>query len=207
MLFPAPCQLTLVGSSGSGKSTLIRHLIENRAKYFGDADRKVFYYYGVWNESLPSGPGITLEQGIPSMKTLEAEKGKGTIVVLDDLQATMNSSAENKKLLTELFTLYAHHYLLNLIVMLHNCFDCPRTLRLNTTHFILFRTNSDKIQIRNLLLQLGGRDEYRRMEEAYEDAVKRPFGHLMINNHVHWDQEYKLMSDITSVCPIFYLTK
>lgn len=175
--FELPCQICVVGSSSSGKSTLVKHIVENRTKYFKEPIDKIFWFYGIYNDGIPTGPDIIAIEGIPDMELLKEQRGKNTIVVLDDLQSTMNSNSKSKKMLNDLFCLYAHHLGLALITMFHNAFEVSRTARINSNYMILMRTNSDKLQVKNLMIQLFG-EHWKAAVEAYDDAMIKPYSHL-----------------------------
>lgn len=204
--FEVPCQICVVGSTSSGKSTFVRHIIENRTKYFTEPIDTVFWFYGIENDAIPKGPGIFAYKGIPDMELIKAQKGKRAILVLDDLQSEMNSSAANRKILNDLFCLYAHHLGLALITMFHNVFEVSRTARINCNYFVLLRTNSDKLQVKNLMIQLFG-EKSKAAVEAYDDAMKTPYSHLVVNNHVNCDPKLRLISQITNVHPIVYVPR
>lgn len=204
--FELPAQICVVGSTSSGKSTLIRHIIENRDKYFKEPIDTVFYFYGIKTDSIPEGPGIFSYHGVPDLELVKAQKGRHSILVLDDLQSFMNESAKNRKLLDDLYTLYAHHMNLAVISVFHNIFTVSRTARLNANYFILMRTNSDKLQIKNLFMQQFA-EKWSAAVEAYEDAMKSPYNHLVINNHVHCDPKHRLLSNICDEFPVVYIPR
>lgn len=204
--FQVPAQICVIGSTSSGKSTLVKQLIENRDKFFTEPIDTVFYFYGIKTDSIPEGPGIYAYEGMPDMELIKSQRGKHSLLVLDDLQSCINSSAKNKKLLDDLYCLYAHHWGLVVISIFHNIFNVSRTARLNANYFVLLRTNSDKLQIKNLMMQLFG-DKWKNAVEAYEDCQKIPYNHLVINNHVTCDPKYRLVSEITGKYPVVYVMR
>lgn len=131
-------------------------------------------------------------------------KGGNNILVLDDLQFLINSSAKNRELLNNLFCLYAHHYKFALFTLCHNIFEVSRSARLSATHYLIFNTNNERVQISNLLRQIFKPEQCKSVVSCYEDAMQTPFQHILINNSRFCDPKLRVMSQIDSDSPIVY---
>ena len=195
-------KVIVVGSSGAGKTTLVRKLLDDRERYFGHPIQKLYWFYGVDTGSLPSGPDVYTFEGLPTTDMLEDMRD--SIVIIDDLQFLINSSQKNKQILNNLFCLYAHHYNFLLMTLFHNVMEISRSARLSATHYLLFGTNNERVQITNLLRQLFKQEQVSGAIQAYENAMSRPYQHILIDNSIHCDPKLRVMSQIDSEHPIVY---
>lgn len=207
MIFSIPCQVLCIGASGSGKTSLVRSIIENSHFYFKEPIDKIIWCYGVENDGIPKGPNIVKCEGLPDLEMLKEAKDGNNILVLDDLQFLINSCAKNRQLLNNLFCLYAHHYNFALFTLCHNIFDVSRSARLSATHYLIFNTNNERIQISNLLRQIFKPEQCKSVLSCYEDAMKKPYQHILINNSHFCDPKLRIMSQIDRKEPIVYAVR
>lgn len=102
----APTSLCLVGPPCSGKSYLTRCILEQADKMFTLPCSKVLYCYGEYLDSFESMkqtvPNLILHAGLPSSELIEelSESREHYIIVLDDLQESLNRSKEAAMLFT-----------------------------------------------------------------------------------------------------------
>ena len=99
------------------------------------------------------------------------------LVVIDDLMHELS----NDPRITSLFTKGCHHRNLSVIFILQNIFHRGKELRdmsLNCHYLVLFKSPRDSIQVNHLAKQMfPGHVKY--MQEAFQDATKRPYGYLL----------------------------
>ena len=95
---------------------------------------------------------------------------------------------------------------ISVIYVKHNLFQqskWSRTIDLNTTHIILFKSPRDKRQITYIGTKLNNTIF---LKESYELATKLPFGHLLIDWDPKASDSLRYCSNIVQPCPtIFYL--
>ena len=104
---------------------------------------------------------------------------KGNLIVFDDQMI----DASKDKRIVNLFTRGSHHRNLSVIYIVQNLFHQgkgSRSISLNSHYLVLFKNPRDKLQILTLAKQMypGQTDLFL---NQYEEAVKRPFGYLLID--------------------------
>ena len=96
------------------------------------------------------------------------------------------------------------HRKLHVIYVMHNLFHqrCSRTIDLNTTHIILFKSLRDIQQILGKQLNC-----LQLIKEANKLATAEPFGHLMIDLDPKFSQGLRFSSQLIGPAPyIFYIS-
>ena len=176
----APFTMQVVGGTGSGKSYFTRSLIENASLLIHPPPERHIYAYGEWQPMFAEMKGVEFVKGInEELVSRENLNGKRTLLVIDDL-----SDEVSEKLIGALFTKMSHHRNINVIFLVNNLFFRGlrnyRLISVNTNYFVIFRSSRDKSSITTLARQMWGRN-YKLMEQAYDDAVKRDFGYLLID--------------------------
>ena len=91
--------------------------------------------------------------------------------------------ASKDKRIVNLFTRGSHHRNLSVIYIVQNLFHQgkgSRSISLNSHYLVLFKNPRDKLQILTLAKQMyPGQTDF--FLNQYEEAVKRPFGYLLID--------------------------
>ena len=166
--------MAVCGPSCCGKTELIfRMLLENT---FFPKFLSIFYFY---------------QHEQPKLKSLEAKLNiqftkfssfdliselENCLLVFDDSCEEVFNDKEFSKLATA-----GRHKNISVIYVKHNLFQqskWSRTIDLNTTHIILFKSPRDIQQIGLIGRQLSNTQF---LKDRYELANKQPFGHLLID--------------------------
>ena len=130
---------------------------------------------------LVAMPHIEFVKGIPT--ALEQDSyfnvNKRNLIVFDDQMI----DASKDKRIVNLFTRGSHHRNLRVIYIVQNLFHQgkgSRSISLNSHYLVLFKNPRDKLQILALAKQMyPGQTDF--FLNQYEEAVKRPFGYLLID--------------------------
>ena len=192
--------MSVVGPSGSGKTELIFKLLKGSTFY--PKFEKIFYFY---KEHQPLFPTIQKEiKGIEFLKYSGFEitkKLSDCLLVYDDSCEEIFNDQEFVKLATS-----GRHRRINIIYVKYNLFQqskWSRTIDLNTTHIILFKSLRDIQQIDYLGKQLNCLEQLR---EAYKLATSEPYGHLIIDLDPKTTEVLRFASNLIGPEPsIFYL--
>ena len=176
----APFTMQIVGQTGAGKSQFCSRLIENSSVMINPPPERLIYAYGEWQPMFAEMKGVEFVKGITEdLISRENLGGKRTLLVIDDL-----SDEVSEKLIGGLFTKFSHHRQICVLFLVNNLFfrglKNYRLISVNTHYFVIFRSSRDKSSITILARQMWGRN-YKMMEQAYDDAVKRDFGYLFID--------------------------
>ena len=104
---------------------------------------------------------------------------KRNLIMFDDQMI----DASKDKRIVNLFTRSSHYRNLNVIYIVQNLFHQGkggRSINLNSLYLVLFKNSRDKLQILTLAKQMyPGQTDF--FLNQYEEAVKRPFGYLLID--------------------------
>ena len=147
-------------------------------------------------------PGIEFVKGIPT--DLEEDwymnEAISNLIVVDDQMA----ETTNDKRILNLFTKGSHHRNLSVIFLLQNLFHqgkISQTMSLNSHYLVLFKNPRDKMQVMTLARQMyqAGTETFMR---KYEEAVRRPYGYLLIDLKPSSDDRCRLKTDVLPSDPV-----
>ena len=187
--FRSPFGCMVCGPSMSGKSHFIMQLI--RKDLFDPRPDRIGYAYGSWQNDLINADGVEFVSGIDRLKEIAFNSPINNLLILDDL---MEGLSADKKAST-LFTKDMHHKNVTVIFVVQNLFKQGKSMRdiaLNCQIIVLSKSPRDVQQIRILSRQTGIKD----LEKAYHEAIKEPYGYLVINMQSHTPDIIKLQTDI-----------
>ena len=106
--------------------------------------------------------------------------------------------ASKDKRIVNLFTRGSHHRNLSVIYIVQNLFHQgkgSRSRSLNSHYLVLFKNPRDKLQILTLAKQMyPGQTDF--FLNQYEEAVKRPFGYLLIDLKTTTQDNCRLRIDV-----------
>ena len=104
---------------------------------------------------------------------------------MEELSADKNPST--------LFTKDMHHKNVTVIFMVQNLFKQAKRMRdINCQIIVLLKSSREVQQIRVLSRQIGIKD----LEKVYLEAIKEPYGYLVINMQSHTPDAIKLQTDV-----------
>ena len=166
--------LAVSGPSCCGKTELIfKMLLQNT---FSPKFQSIFYFY---QHEQPKFESLERKLNIQFKKFTSFEiisELEDCLLVFDDSCEEIFNDKEFSKLATA-----GRHKNISVIYVKHNLFQqskWSRTIDLNTTHIILFKSPRDVQQIGLIGRQLNNTQF---LNESYELATKQPFGHLLID--------------------------
>ena len=124
-------------------------------------------------------PHIEVVKGIPTALERDSGVNKRNLIVFDDKMI----NASKDKRIVNLFTRGSHHRNLSVIYIVQNLFHQgkgSRIINLYSHYLMLFKNPRDRLQILTLAKQMyPGQTDF--SLNQYEEAVKRPFGYLLID--------------------------
>ena len=204
------CFISIVGPGGCGKFHLVSQIILNQKNVFQPSFEKILYLYKHLQpqyESLLLGStrekiSIEFHQGLEWAAVDKSEAAKWrTLVVIDDFYQDAWEDATFLNLVVA-----GRHRNINLMTLRHNLYQTAKdskTIDLNVTQMILFKSPRDFEQIGVLGRHLGDR---KLLLEAYKRATHKQFGHLLIDWEPQTDPKLKYCSNCTGSEPtVFYI--
>ena len=136
-------------------------------------------------------PHIEFHEGLPNLNEFLGNN-ESILLVLDDMMSETNVEISN------LFTKYGHHRNLSLVFLTQNLFykdKHTRTMSLNTHYIVMLKNPRDATQIMTLSRQMFPHNS-KYMIEAFNDAVKRNYGYLLIDLKPTTDDRIRLRTNI-----------
>ena len=167
--------MSIVGPSGSGKTELMFHMLQGNSFY--PRFEKLYYFYKEFLPLFREMRGSIARIEFSKYSGLEITKIlSNRLLIFDDSCEEISNDKEFVKIATS-----GRHRKLHVIYVKHNLFHqskWSRTIDLNTTHIILFKSLRDIQQIEYLgkplnCLQL--------LKDAYKLATAEAYGHLIID--------------------------
>lgn len=190
--FQHPFTAFCAGPTRVGKSAFMKSLLDYRGDMFNPPPDKVIWFHGIGQDLHNTISDVTFVEGFPA--NFADYLGTRTLIILDDLMAECGGD----KRLTYLFTKGSHHLNVSVIFITQNLFHKGTEIRdasLNAQYLLIFKNRRDQSQIIHLGRQLyPGRTQFFR--EVYEDAMKTPFGYLLIDLRSETDEGMRLRTHI-----------
>ena len=193
--------MAVVGPSGCGKTRLVFEML--LADTFYPRYEKIYYFYQEY-QSLYTEMGRRLSGRIEFIKGVNFEmisQLDNCLLIFDDSCEEIYADSRFVKLATS-----GRHRKIHILYIKHNLFfqsKYSKTIDLNNTHLVLFKSPRDVNQIHYLgnQLKLGGF-----VEMCYKRATAEPYGHLLIDFDPKTPDQLRFASNITGPGPsVFYL--
>jgi len=183
------------GPSGSGKTQWVKKLIEYRADLFDIVPERITWCYKEWQSAYASLQEsfsiIWFIEGTPDNEDdIVDDVSQPHLVIFDDMLGE-----KDEKKIKLWFTRKGHHRNASVIYITQNLFQQSKaslTLSLNTHYMVLFQNFRDKGQIKTLASQT----QLSLLLSAYEDAIVKPHGYLLIDFHAKTPDTHRLRTDV-----------
>lgn len=188
-VFNHPTRCLIYGPSCSGKTVFVQRVIANRDKLFTIIPKRVIYTYVYEQPWFSAFPEVEFAKEIPN----NLEPSLPSMLILDDLISDSNVLKE----CAALFIRGSHHLNVSVFFVTQNLFASSnyyRTISLNATQFVLFRTKRGYSQIEYLGRQIFERRQIKHFLKAYRDSTKEPYSYLIVDLDVN--QEHPLRTKI-----------
>ena len=183
--FEHPFTSMIAGMTGSGKTAWVRSLLQQASETIYPPPERIVWCYSQWQpaytQMLVAMPHIEFVKGIPTALEQDSyfDVNKRNLIVFDD---QMIDASKDKRIVT-LFTRGSHHRNLSVIYSVQNLFHQRkdnRSISQNSHYLVLFKNPREKLQILTMAKQMyPGQTDF--FLNQCEEAVKRPFGYLLID--------------------------
>lgn len=188
-VFRHPTRCLVVGPSCSGKTSFIRRVILHKEKLFSTVPQRIIYTYVYPQDWFSSFQDVEFTKEIPN----DLDPSIPSVIVLDDIICDAKSLKQG----AHLFVRGSHHLNASVFCLSQNLFTNNgdfRTISLNATQYVLFKTRRGLRQIELLARQLFDRCHIENVIRAYKESTREPFSYLMIDVDVM--QEFPLRACI-----------
>lgn len=185
--FRHPFSMLISGPTGSGKTRLVLDFLceHEQTTTIGKPVIRVLYCYGIWQEFYERFSNHKVDINFHQGFAYDYLDMKPDVIVVDDLMEELSRD----KHLTAMFTKTSHHQGISVILLTQNLFfqsKQMRTISLNSHYIVLLKNPRDQLQVMTLGRQIFPTNSTF-FNQAYDEAVKQPYSHLII--------------DMTSSCP------
>ena len=179
--FEHPFSSMIAGMTASGKTAWVRSLLQQASL----TPERIVWCYSQWQpaytEMLVATPHIEFVKGIPTALEQDSyfDVNKRNLIMFNDQMIDVSKD----KRIVNLFSRGSHYRNLSVIYIVQNLFHQRKGslgISVNSHYLVLFRNPRDKLQILTLAKQMyPGQTDF--CLKKYEEAVKRPFGYLLID--------------------------
>ncbi len=213
LLIKSPFRIMIAAPSNGGKTTLVREICDNIGDVFATHHEDIIFSYA---EAQPQyetiakrHPHIQFVKGLPeSTKTQLLNRQRTALLISDD---QMVENMESPWFL-DLYLRQSHHCQIDVLFLLHNFYfqtKLARTISLNTTGLCMFKSARDRQQIGTLARQMRpGKSKANYIMQAYDEAVREPFGYLFLDFTPHLaDEKVRFRNQIIRSRPVTVYTE
>lgn len=191
--------MAVVGPSGSGKSELIYKMLKGGT--FSPPFEKIYFFYQEYQPLYDQMQTTLNIEFIPCINFEMIKNLENCLLIFDDSCEEIYQDKNFVKIATS-----ARHRKVHVIYVKHNLYQqskTSRTIDLNTTHLVLFKSPRDIQQIAHFGKQLN---KSKFIKDCFESATEEAFGHLLIDLDPRTSDSLRYCSNIVGPEPtIFYL--
>ena len=191
--------MAVVGPSGSGKTQLIHKMLKGST--FVPRFDKIYYFYQEYQPLYDEMQKDLNIEFVPCIDFEMIEKLNNCLLIFDDSCEEIYENKRFSKIATS-----GRHKNVNVIFIKHNLFHQSkhsRTIDLNTTHVVLFKSPRDVNQISYFGKQMNNAPF---LKDCFIKATENVYGHLMVDFSPRTSEPLRYSSNIAGPAPsVFYL--
>ena len=113
------------------------------------------------------------------IENYDKKRKRKILIIFDDMISHVLSDKKGQQVLKDLFT-RCRKLNISLCFLTQSYFSVPKDVRLNCTHYILFKLNN-KRELQNIAINHSGDIDYKDFIKIYRDCTKQPFNFLTID--------------------------
>ncbi|KAK3106066.1 hypothetical protein FSP39_011921 [Pinctada imbricata] len=199
--FQHPFTMIVAGPTMSGKTTWVKDLLILNQVMIKPSPTRIIWLYKRWQPMYDVikkmiHPPVHFIQGLPSniQHNDFINPKEYNLLIMDDIQRDASGNQD----VCELFTEGAHHRNLSVICLMQNIFNKGkenRTISLNSQYLVLFKNPRDQLQISVLARQMYP-GKTKTILDAYNRAIEKPFGYLVVDLKQTTQESERLQTDI-----------
>lgn len=218
--FQHPANILIVGPTGSGKTSFLVDTLRNGQ--FEPQPERIVWVYSEKQKGYDDLQALAQTGQLGACRYIEFVKddtdydamyesmdgNKENMLVLDDQMTEAASSGKNTlAALAKLFTKGSHHRRVTIVFILQNAFEKGlRTVSLQANYFVLMKNPREDAQV-DRLAQSMSRRKRRFLLEAFEDATREPFSHLLLDMRQDTPNELRCLSNVTERVAYSYVPR
>ena len=117
------------------------------------------------------------------------KRKRKVLIIFDDMISHIMSNKKAQQVLKELF-IRCRKLNISLCFLTQSYFSVPKDVRLNCTHYIIFKLNN-KRELQNIAINHLSDIDYKEFTKIYRDCTKEPYNFLTIDTTQPIDKRFK----------------
>ena len=183
----------IIGSSGSGKINYLlnsiqkgNNIIDNIYLYAKDLEELKYEFLINKREKARINfnndsnaffeYSNSMDDILPNIEDYNKKRRRKVLIIFDDMISDAMSDKRAQKILKDLF-IGCRRLNISLCFLTESYFSVPRDVRLNCTHYILFKLNN-KIELQSIAINHSADIDYNDFIKIYRQSTQDPF-HLL----------------------------
>ena len=118
------------------------------------------------------------------------KRNRKVLIVFDDMISDVMSNKKAQQVLKELFIRCRKLNISLIFFLTQSYFSVPKNVRLNCTHYIIFKLNN-KRELQNITINHLADIDYKDFVKIYRVCTKEPFHFLIIDTTQPVDKRFK----------------
>ena len=123
------------------------------------------------------------------IKDYNKKRKRKVLIVFDDMISHAMSNKKTQQVLKELF-IRCRKLNISLCFLTQSYFSVPKDVRLNCTHYIIFKL-SNKRELQNIAINHSADIDYKDFVNIYRNCSKEPYNFLTIDTTQPADKRFK----------------
>ena len=190
-----PYRFLIIGGSGSGKTNTLLHLINEQKDidkiylYAKDLSESM-YKYLIKNREIAGKKHLNDSKAFPecsntmndvyeNIDNYNPKRKRKILIVFDDMIADIMTNKKLQSIVKELF-IRCRKLKISLAFITQSYFSVPKDVRLNSTHYLIMRINSNK-ELQNIAINHSADIDYKDFIKIYRECKKEPYSFLTID--------------------------
>ena len=183
----------IIGPSGSGKTNYLLNsiqkdnsIIEKIYLYVKDFEEPKYQLLinkreqgGIKNLNDPAAfieYSNSMDDILSNIEDYNKKRKRKVLIVFDDMISHVMSNKKAQQVLKELF-IRCRKLNISLCFLIQSYFSVPKDVRLNCTHYIIFKLNN-KRELQNIAINHSADIDYKDFVKIYRDCTKEPYNFL-----------------------------
>ena len=117
------------------------------------------------------------------------KRKRKVLIVFDDMISHVMSNKKAQQVLKELF-IRCRKLNISLCFLTQSYFSVPKDVRLNYTHYIIFKLSSER-ELQNIAINHSADIDYKDFVNIYRDCTKEPYTFLTTDTTQPTDKRFK----------------
>ena len=203
-------RMLIIGPSGSGKTNALLNLIQqdnntNDKTYLYAKDLNEPKYRLLIKKRVNAGTknlndpnafieySNTMDDVYDNIDDYNSKRKRKVLIVFDDMIADIVTNKRFQAIIKELF-IRCRKLNMSLVFITQSHFSVPKDVRLNCTHYIIFKLNNNR-ELQNVALNHNSDVDYKHFLKIHRDCTKEPYNFFGIDTTQPVDKRFKKNSN------------